>query len=162
MAHLATENVIVFPIAKERASSVQETRLMTEYNVSNIIRQLMGNEIKGFIISCSTKDSGWEIEFNLYGYYFRINVENTWINDTFGTDISNGIFASIILDTLVDEIDGQDADGLYKGLHITNVEPKDVPVIKLLTCDNQGKLICATNKFGLINMSIGGIDGKYK
>ena len=66
MAHLNTDNVIVFPVAKERAPSVQETRLMTEYNVSNIVRQLMGNGIKGFIISCSNTTSGWNIEFNLY------------------------------------------------------------------------------------------------
>lgn len=168
MAYLDSENVIVFPLAKERTQSIQETRLLTEFNVSNIIRQLMGNRMDGFIISSTDVDGGKQIEFNIYGYYFKIKITTEWLGKNFKNDCS--VYASIELDNTVDEIIGQDEDLTYRGLKIiseseldSNSTDRKIISIKLfdIISNTQGREIKITpSKF--INTLIGGIDGKYR
>lgn len=79
---VSSENIEVFPVAKQRHKNSKQTnggRLFTEQYVSNIIRQLIGTS--GFIINYNTPSSGsaefntdvdLTVEFNLRGYYFNI------------------------------------------------------------------------------------------
>lgn len=167
MAYLQSGDVVVFPIAKERIDTVEETRLLTEYNVSNLVRQLYNSGQNGFIIS-SAKDSAnnYVIEFNLYGYYFKININPyTIFKDPSSGD---GIYVAIKIDTS-DEIDGQDeeleVDGIkqnkYTGLLINNIEPtEEYKYIKLFNLNNNNYELNNVSSFS--QMLIGGIDGKYK
>lgn len=165
MAHLQSRDVVVFPIAKERIATVEETRLLTEHNVSNLIRQLYNSGQNGFIISY-TKDSSdnYVIEFNLYGYYFKININPyTIFKDP---SSGNGIYAAIKIDAS-DEIDGQDVVyektglQLYEGLLINNIVPtKEYKYIKLFNLNNNNYELNNVKSFP--QMLIGGIDGKYK
>lgn len=185
MAYLESINVEVFPIAKERNPNFG-SRLFTEHNVSNLIRQLMNPNSNGFIISSSQdNDKNWTIEFNLLGYYFKIKGINTkLINSINGSFKSvTGVYAYVKIDEKNNEIIGQDvqdtnADGenvlYYKGLNIefkdpnTDIkDPKDhVKYLKLLDFNNDETngptLTTVRNNMGIGAASIGGIDGKYK
>lgn len=171
MAYLNSENVVVFPIAKERAIGINENRLLTEYNISNLIRQLVGNN-EGFIISTQIAQDEFIVEFNLYGYYFKISgINQAWITENFKDGIGNdGLYASIIIDTDIDEVTGQDAENKYQGLNLTTSIPtlsnnesnKEIHYLKILKISNNGNTfekINATN--GFISSLIGGIDGKH-
>ena len=164
--YLNSENVIVFPIAKERIGLVQETRLMTEYNVSNLIRQLFGNKSNGFIISCNKDNADvWTIEFNLYGYYFKVNsISTTLFKESELTPDSDGLYAAITIDEDVDEIYGQDNKGVYEGLEFSTKIPDSIPAnkhyLKLLNFDGTS-FTSISNNWGFAAHAIGGIDGKY-
>lgn len=184
MAYLESANVEVFPIAKERNPNFG-SRLFTEHNVSNLIRQLMNPNSNGFIISSSQDEKGnWTIEFNLLGYYFKIKGINTeLINSINGSFTSvTGVYAYVIIDETNNEIKGQDEEGTnadgekvlyYKGLNIAFKDPnsdiKDpksyVKYLKLLDFKYENKvgtLTLVRNNIGIGAASIGGIDGKYK
>lgn len=167
MAYLDSNNVVVFPIAKERVT-MPGTRLFTEQNVSNLIRQLLSNGSKGFIISSETIDGSWVIEFNLLGYYFKISgINESWIQSiATDEDISNdsitGVYACINIDDLTNEIIGQDTDGKYEGLNLLFIEPTSSDnYIKLLSYKNNTLSLPSMN-IGFATALIGGIDGKYK
>ena len=79
---LKSTQVEVFPIAKQRKqilegdkNLVRGTKILTEKNISNIIRQLLGEASPGFVISCTQDITTklYNVEFNLYGYYFNIS-----------------------------------------------------------------------------------------
>lgn len=165
MAYLQSKDVVVFPIAKERTSGIEETRLLTEYNVSNLIRQLYSSNQNGFIISSIKDGNNYTIEFNLYGYYFKININP---HDIFGNPSSGKeIYASIKIDES-DEIEGQDEEleiegikqNKYTGLLINNAKPDNkYKYIKLFNVkDNNYEL---NNLISFPQMLIGGIDGKH-
>lgn len=178
MAYLKSEDVEVFPIAKERNPNFG-SRLFTEHNVSNLIRQLMNPNSNGFIISSSQdNDKNWTIEFNLLGYYFKIKGINTeLINSANGSfDSVTGVYAFVEIDETTNEIIGQDVpntnnDGekvlYYEGLNIVFKKPEDdIKYLKLLNFDydtiNGATLTTVRNNIGIGAASIGGIDGKYK
>ena len=171
MAYLSSKNVSVFPIAKERGKEIEETRLLTEHNLSGIIRQLLPAGVTGFVQSAEKlSDGSFKVLFNLYGYQFHVEIPQSVINEQNFTR-SDGLYASIVVDTVIDEIDGQDVNQEYRGLHITtsvptlqslpieNVVDKELKTLKILNYSS-GVLspITGASFFGY---SIGGIDGKY-
>lgn len=165
MAYLISENVAVFPIAKERKKGIDETRLITEHNLSQMIRQLLVPQNPGFIISTDfDADKNCNIKFNLYGYTFEITITTQWLSDNLGD--AQQIFASILIDKTVGEISGQDSDdGTYEGLNLTgempnNADPsKELACIQILNVSN-GEMI-PIDKAAFLNYAIGGINGKY-
>jgi len=60
--------ITVFPAA---SSNAQEKRLVTEYNICNIVNRLVDK--KSFVISANAKSNPTVIEFNISGYFFRCN-----------------------------------------------------------------------------------------
>lgn len=185
MAYLKSENVVVFPVAKERKEGIAETRLLTEHNLSNIIRQLLARENPGFISSTSSdSDGNFNVKFNLYGYQFDVDIENAWLQEVNLNSGNDGLYAYIIIDKIIgqlsnnsgivnySEIVGQDIDGHYQGLSITNnisnineikaglSENEELAYIKILNMNN-GVLSPVLNA-SFLSYAIGGIDGKYK
>jgi hypothetical protein len=160
---IRSENVEVFPIAKPRTSmvTVPGTRIFTENNISNLIRQLLPTNQSGFVISAEKiTDDTFNISFNIYGYYFKI----------FGLNVqsfADDIYAYIIIDN--GEIYGSDKlDNevyYYEGLNICGKSglPKDtnniVKSIKILSKVN-GEWKCPNNFGTTFQSHIGGIDGK--
>ena len=165
---ILSKNVEVFPIAKPRTSmiAVPGTRIFTEDNISNLIRQLLPTNQSGFVISAEkNSDDNFDVSFNIYGYYFKI----------FNLDVQpfNGkkdIYAYILIEN--GEIFGSDkANGdeyYYTGLticdDISNIpsgSDKIVKYIKILSKVNN-EWRCSNNFGTTFQGHIGGIDGKYK
>lgn len=165
---LKSTQVEIFPVAKKRiqvqgGEPVRGTKILTEKNISNIIRQLLGESSPGFVISC-TKDSDttYNISFNLYGYYFNITEFDP---SKFGT-LASSIYAKIALNESDDEINGQDdkpaggSDYEYGGLDITDSEPESGIYIKILEKISSNWCPPIANYGFMTSQTIGGIDGK--
>jgi hypothetical protein len=192
--YVPSSNVSAFPLAKPRYSNdnnnlkrdTQRDRLLTEGNISNIIRQLL--DTQGFMISCidvvetdagtgtgegSTAQKLLDVEFNLYGYNFRLH--NWQIPNFLGTGSSFTIYAKLS-DIVNDEINGQDNnDGVYEGLVMCDrLVEGDIGFALLeisgCTVTADGVITSFTHsvpnesyiKFNGSSLKIGGIDGKYK
>lgn len=126
MATIVSENIAVFPSTR-RAGSKPLTRLMSEQALVGIVNKLIN--LEGFVISSSSEiEDTTPLEFNLYGYYFRILNPVTSLG--LGTTFSSGsVYAHIELVTSTasdslqyEELFGQDDNGNYTGLVIDNSE----------------------------------------
>lgn len=171
MAYLLSENVAVFPIAKERKQNIEETRLLTEYNISGIIRQLLSSERPGFVTSVETDNSGnYNVKFNLYGYQFDIDLDAGWLSENFPANSADGVYAYIVIDEVIDEIAAQDVDGKYAGLGILFNEhalasvtlESDQKLVHIKILDVEDGELKPIPKASFFSYNIGGLDGKYK
>ena len=124
MATIASENVTVFPSTR-RAGSKPLARLMSEQALVGIVNKLIN--LEGFVISSSSEiEESTPLEFNLYGYYFKISNPVTSLG--LGTTFTSGnIYAHIELVTSTasdfiqyEELFGQDDSGKFTGLVIDN------------------------------------------
>ena len=175
---LSSNNVKVFPVAKERDSILPDvvmSRLLTEFNISNIIRQIIGSS-QGFVIEASKSgDSTIDTRFNLYGYYFDIKYDAL---DTKGEDVD--VYATLIYDSSYNELK-QDNNLVYEGLEVTTITKGETPnfrgehSIRLFSYRSNtvsGKIIITDGSvnvypedkfmFATEALPIGGIDGKPK
>ena len=157
MSYVSSKNVEVFPVAKARSTDAPGTRIFTERNISNLSRQLLSEDNPGYIISCKNgSGNNFNVAFNLYGYYFNITDFNpsTFTGDT--------IYANINIDAN-GEIAGQDVEGNYEGLDLTNTATKTNGWVSLKLFEKvNGSWTYAKSNFGLVSaLAIGGLDGKY-
>ncbi len=137
MAHILSDNISIFPLAKNRTSD-RGARLFYEHNIANIIRQL--TDVQGFIISPTEEEFNQSVNkedvdtyvrataetsnnltklnlifnkdfiFNLYGYYFHIKGNPSSMIPIIidpTKDIVD-VYASLTIDGVTGEIKGQD------------------------------------------------------
>jgi hypothetical protein len=158
--YVDSNKIEVFPVAKKRIDTATGTRIFTEKNISNIIRQLLTVDVPGYIISCesnSDNTDAFDIAFNLYGYYFNI-VE---IDPDYVEGAESSVYACITIQD--DEILGQDNNNKYEGLELVGAEPtssSEKKYIKLFEKGPDGWTYSRRN-FGILSaVGLGGIDGK--
>ena len=125
MGYLADNKITVFPAASHGANH-PDARLTTEFNISNIINQLIDKN--GFVISLTNTD----IEFNIRGYYFKAAISD--IISAAGSPSSGSIYAQININASYNELEG-DADNQFKGLIITTEVPSN-NYLEILKWDN--------------------------
>lgn len=122
MATIASEKLTVFPSTR-RAGSKPLARLMSEQALVSIVNKLIN--LDGFVISTSSSITDTNpLEFNLYGYYFKIVNPVTALG--LGTTFSSGsVYAHIEVVTSTssdslqyEELFGQDDGGKFTGLVI--------------------------------------------
>ena len=68
MAYINGDQLNIFPVSNRTAKPYDNW--LTEFNLSSIINQLVGNQ-NGFVIT-ENVSAGAPIEFNIGGYYFRV------------------------------------------------------------------------------------------
>ena len=126
MSTIVSENITVFPSTR-RSGSKPLARLMSEQAVVGIVNKLIN--LEGFVISNSEElEDSVPLEFNLYGYYFKITNPVTSLG--LGTTFSSGsVYAHIELITSTaadslqyEELFGQDDNGVFTGLVIDNTQ----------------------------------------
>ena len=68
--YIASGNISVFPATKRGEAYIKKSRLMSEENLVGIINRLVDKEA-----FCITKEYGSNLpfEFNIFGYYFKVN-----------------------------------------------------------------------------------------
>lgn len=169
MYYLKSEQVKAFPLAKPRLGLSKDitSRIFYEQNVSNIIRQII--DVQGFVISGKVNEDGSVSEklcFDIFGYYFELGVGTELVNE----EIDDKVFVMIRLtDAEPFEIDGQDEDGSYKGLMLSNRLEDGCKGFQLLESskDSSGtkrwKLFDSSySKFEVKSLGIDWIDAKHK
>lgn len=124
MSYLGTDKIIVFPSAR-RVNKQASARLMSESSFVNIINKLI--ETDGFVITPEIDEapgylSEESFEFNIHGYYFKVEHAQDIINLFDSNTNVNSIYANIYLDKNGNfyELKGQDYDSngswVYQGV----------------------------------------------
>lgn len=133
MAFLKTDLVTVFPSARRVMTDVS-SRLLSEKTLAGLTNMLIDKD--GFIITSKDKllDSTGNlirtqpIEFNIYGYYFKVNQISDIIS-TIGSASGKDLYVGIELVESGNYIElyGQDetasSGSLYKGLTVSTEVP---------------------------------------
>lgn len=145
MQYIKSNNIDIFPLAKNRPSN-RSNNLFYEKNISNIVNQII--DVLGFVITHDTSNiqvsenmvqlTQGTFEFSLGGRYFCISVsfeDGIPVPTVLCTGVGpeSSVWAYIVFD-LNGEIQGQDQDNIYNGLHITTSEdeiPSDSVKLKL-------------------------------
>lgn len=161
--NISSNLIEVFPSARRASNS---SRLFTEQAFTRIINQLTGKDsfIIQYIPSNSTNNDndGSLIELNIKGYYFKIiNIDSIIKNNinNFEGSESIQIFATIELETYDEngdssstysnipsnhfqELVGQDIDGKYEGLYLSNIksEASNKYSLKLFDLSHDGTI----------------------
>ena len=122
MAYLNSSYINIYPLAKARQNANQKwNRLTSEFNMVNIIRQLLPKNSQGFVIDWASPN----IKFNIGGYYVEANLTDDILS---GTNIYANI--KINTDSSLPEIVGQDEtaesnNGKYSGISFDNAAISD-------------------------------------
>jgi len=134
----SSTNITVFPSSKRATSNVTTTRsksarLMSEYNLISLVNTIL--DVKSFVISNNeTFDSTNTIDFNICGYYFKVDD----MADIITSNTNNfDIYANISFATAdgYTELQGQDSDGdngSYTGVDFSFGSPTTANNLKLL------------------------------
>lgn len=110
MAYLSSNNITVFPCSNRGKGYNLGARLTSEYNLTNIVNQLLN--VEAFVISpsygtpVSTETS---ISFNILGYYFNVASIND-ILDLFSGESPEDIYACIRVNTFTTTKNGETLD----------------------------------------------------
>ena len=127
MGYLSSEKVDVFPCVGRTVDTKRSARLVSERMLTSLVNNLLDKN--SFVISFDSTNGNNIVQFNLYGYFFKVTLgSNADIVGLVGGD-STKVYASI---TLVNteafvQIKGQDSGPVgneqYTGLVISGTEP---------------------------------------
>lgn len=126
MAYLASDKINVFPSTK-RGNVQVSARLMSESSMVDIVNRLIDTE--GFVITQGSTLGGASVddtspltltnsyEFNIFGYYFKIDKIQD-ITSLFDSTTTVNIYAKITTSTIDNyiELSGQDVNDAYEGV----------------------------------------------
>ena len=127
MSYISSDVIKVFPSTR-RAAYQLSARQLSEARIAGIINQLIDSD--GFVIT-SQENFGKKLpfEFNIKGYYFRVNtLQDLVAMFSSATDIYASIKLQQVPNTEYVELIGQDdehkdvpdgEDGIYYGLQVT-------------------------------------------
>lgn len=139
--NINSSSISVFPCANRGQEYDLYSRLTSEYNLTNIINQLV--DADGFVISYDS--SGNTLSFNIHGYFFNVTDVNSIINGLTTEDTTvEDIYGVITVRTTVSnwtELGNVgielDENSLFTGINFVASEPTDVSVntyyLRLLT-----------------------------
>lgn len=112
MPYISSSNITVFPCANRGGSYNMYSRMTSEYNLTNIVNQLL--DVDSFVITPSLSDQS-EISFNIHGYYFTVS-DYTNITSLEGLQSAKDIYACIVVNTET----SQQSNLQYQELNVFN------------------------------------------
>lgn len=127
--YLQSENISIFPTPNRGTNYQPQARLVTEFNLVNIVNRLVDKE--SFVISYDNTPAGIEnnIIFNIYGYWIKANLKD----NSLLTNASNSLLYARIKVVGSDfiELDGTDEKDtssaevkyVYKGVDFLTENP---------------------------------------
>lgn len=132
MAYIASDKIEVFPSVK-RANKQVSARLMSEESVSSIVNKFLDKS--GFVITSADSFSyNNPFEFNIHGYYFKVDSTRSIINAVNSNALK--IYANIVLategnytllqgqdDETVDPVSGEVTASEYQGVQFSVGSP---------------------------------------
>ena len=115
MAFIDKNNIHIFPVTNK--PSEKQSRLTTEYNITNIVNRLL--DTKSFVITSGAVTNKSALEFNIQGYYVKVDK----ISDLGTPTTASDCYATITIKSNVKdgqtfiELDGKEGtDGSYTGV----------------------------------------------
>lgn len=130
MSNLASKKIRVFPFGRNRGIIDPHSRVLNEYNISNLVRMLTDSD--NYVVSYNSTDS--KMEFVIHGYYFSADLTDV---------IKQGqpLYATIQLATATnvdppyEYLSGGDTEGentQFTGVTFTTEQPKSGLWLQLL------------------------------
>ena len=92
--YIKSDKISVFPCANRAGSYNVPSRMMSEYNITNIVNQLV--DAKEFVITSAVSPTQKTLEFNIRGYYFNIEDYNDILSIFTKEDLSGGKIYAVI------------------------------------------------------------------
>lgn len=160
MAYIASEQITVFPTT--RRPDYRNNRLFSEANSVNLVNQLL--DVKQFVISDEFNGSSSSpFEFNIQGYYFKIDTCAHLQAIVTSLSSPTDVWANITLTSSEDfrELSGQDDNGEYQGVVFSSSSDTGTNKysLKILTKENNAYVIPETSK---VKFSMGRLYGDLK
>ena len=97
MAFLNSDYIKVFPSARRNYGNDPFSRLMSESSLVSIINRLVDTD--GFVITNLYNDNA-PFEFNIFGYYFKVNLTSHITSLFSGATTGTKIYASITVSSV--------------------------------------------------------------
>lgn len=131
--YINSDNIVVYPSARRGVKS-SSARLVTEQSLVNIVNKLIDTD--GFVITKpETFNLNNAFEFNIYGYYFKVEPASSITSLISSPTDNTTIYGVISLATLstnatdfealsaIYELEGQDEDTVYTGIEFVTDPP---------------------------------------
>lgn len=122
--NLESGKIKIFPTPNRGTDYQPQARLVTEFNLTNIVNRLVDKE--SFVISYDNTPAGIEnnIIFNIYGYWIKANLKD----NSLLTNASNSLlYARIQVKKLSNsdftELQGEDTNNTYSGVEFLAGNP---------------------------------------
>lgn len=131
MAYLQSNKISIFPTPYRGANYQPQARLVTEFNLINIVNRLVDKD--SFVISYDPKDPNRSITFNIHGYWIKADLETAYT--------TGNLYASINVSPtegtdFIELVGGDDGKG-YTGVDFTTSLPSNTSYYLKLLADNQ-------------------------
>lgn len=115
--NLPSNQIRVFPCANRGASYNLDSRLTTEYNLTNIINQL--TDTKKFVITNAISVANTQLEFNINGYYFSVSDYNNIVSGIYPEESALQTGDSIYAEIAINE---HATDIIFNELSVTTAD----------------------------------------
>lgn len=162
--YLNKNNIHVFPVTNK--PSEKQSRLTTEYNITNIVNRLLDN--KSFVITSEVTSGESALEFNIQGYYVKVDKISDLGTPTTASDCYAFIKIKEASDTAKEqtfiELDGGENDSnKYTGVSFSWVDKKPTPktgeyALHILHYDGKNYTIPRASKIRFNQYAIDKID----
>ena len=136
MPYINSNAINVFPCANRGTAYNLQSRLTSEYNLTNIINQLI--DVDSFVITTQINSDQKALSFNIHGYYFNVTDYTSITNlDTSWTDVyaqitiaHNELEGGLVFDELTvngteDVATDLDVDTNFTGVAFTGTKPSE-------------------------------------
>ena len=132
MPYINSNSINVFPCANRGSDYNLQSRLTSEYNLTNIINQLIDTD--SFVISSNLSNG---LSFNIHGYYFNVsnyqhitNLDSSWTDVYAEITIANNTVDGLTFNELTvngteDVSTDLDADTTFTGVAFTGTKPTE-------------------------------------
>jgi len=175
MSFFESANVKVFPTAYRQYTTKNtngnnittvtqiESRLNTEYNITNLVNGLLDNTINNgnFVIDASVSGNSRILKFCMKGYYFEVTnvpttITNLWVKiETSSFDYGQELVPINYSSGAQRDLDEKVEDVInFKGLNYVQSEPNDSEYLRILEngqIPEKSKLRFSTNQIGYLD-----------
>ena len=170
MSIFESANVKVFPTAYRQYTddgittvTQIESRLNTEYNITNLVNGLLDNTINNgnFVVDASVSGNNRILKFCMKGYYFEVkdvptNITNLWVKiETSSFDYGQELVPINYSSGGQRDLDEKVEDVIsFKGLNYVQSEPNDSEYLRILEngqIPNKSKLRFSTSQIGYLD-----------
>ena len=122
--YLQSENISIFPTPNRGTNYQPQARLVTEFNLVNIVNRLVDKE--SFVISYDNTPAGIEnnIIFNIYGYWIKANLkDNSLLTNASNSSLYARIQVKKLSNSDFTELQGEDKNNTYSGVEFLARNP---------------------------------------
>ena len=129
MPYINSNAINVFPCANRGKAYNLQSRLTSEYNLTNIINQLI--DVDSFVITTQINSDQKALSFNIHGYYFNVadytsitNLDASWTDVYAQITIASNKVDGLVFNELT-IVGTEDVDTDFTGVDFTGTKPAE-------------------------------------